>query len=176
LAINRPSFANIGPNYTAHATMVRCGRKDQTTHSVTVHYLNNGQVNVRFILGKSEFFLPAVLMLKALCDTTDREIYEKIISGSCTAATGQAEVASYLLDAAEVLLQTFHSNPEYSQVYSQQQALAFIGNRFRVVMKQANSRMTDAQVGQFLLSKYIYVHLASGQDKFNLLMYVVETL
>lgn len=150
--------------------MIRCGRKDGTTHSVTVHYLSNGQVNVRFILGKSEFFLPAVLMLKAICDTTDREIYEKIVSGSCTAATSSSDVASYLLDASEVLLQTMQSHPDYTQIYSQQQALAFIGNRFRVVMKQATSRMTDVQVGQLLISKFIFVHLSNAQDKFNLLM------
>lgn len=47
----------------------------------------------------------------------------------------------------------------------------FAGSRFRVVLRQVNEKMTDKQVGVFLLKKYVLVHLESPQDKFELLMY-----
>jgi DNA-directed RNA polymerase I subunit RPA2 len=44
--------------------------------------LDNGTAMVRFSLNKQEFFVPAVHILKALCDTTDRQIYENIVQGN----------------------------------------------------------------------------------------------
>jgi DNA-directed RNA polymerase I subunit RPA2 len=49
--------------------------------TLTCHYLNDGTCTVRFLIRKQEFFLPATLLLKALGDATDLEIYEKVTHG-----------------------------------------------------------------------------------------------
>ena len=49
--------------------------------TLTLHYLVDGSANVRFTVRKQEFFLPVVIVLKALVATTDREIYERVLAG-----------------------------------------------------------------------------------------------
>jgi DNA-directed RNA polymerase I subunit RPA2 len=44
MAIERGSFKNRGPNYSDKGVSMRCARKDETTQTVTLHYLNNGEL------------------------------------------------------------------------------------------------------------------------------------
>jgi DNA-directed RNA polymerase I subunit RPA2 len=57
------------------AVAMRCVRPDQSGITITFHYLTDGTVMARFTVRRQEFFLPAVLLLKALVDTSDREVY-----------------------------------------------------------------------------------------------------
>jgi DNA-directed RNA polymerase I subunit RPA2 len=56
-------------------------------------------------------------------------------------------------------------------LYSRQQCLAFIGGKFRVVLR-VDEQMTDVECGEYLTRRLILVHLRSDRDKFNLLMQV----
>ena len=60
---------------------MRCARRDQTTSTVTLHYLTNGDARLRFAIRKQEFLVPVVIMLRALCAVTDRELYERALAG-----------------------------------------------------------------------------------------------
>lgn len=55
---------------------------------------------------------------------------------------------------------------------SREQCLAYIGSSFRVALR-VPERMTDVQVGQFLLDNHFLVHLSpsKGKQKFDLLTY-----
>jgi DNA-directed RNA polymerase I subunit RPA2 len=46
-ALIRPSFNKRGPKYTEYGCMIRCVRPDQSSQSLTVHYLTDGT----FVLG-----------------------------------------------------------------------------------------------------------------------------
>jgi DNA-directed RNA polymerase I subunit RPA2 len=52
-------------------------RTDRTSVTFTLHYLSNGVLTCRFQLRRNEFFIPVIILLKALVPCTDREIYEK---------------------------------------------------------------------------------------------------
>ena len=64
LAIVRPSFQKRGPAYTNFGVMIRCARPDQTSHTVTIHYLTDGNATLRFTYRKQEYMLPLMMVLK----------------------------------------------------------------------------------------------------------------
>ncbi len=80
-ALTRPSFQKRGSQYTDKACTIRCVRPDHSAVTVTLHYLSDGNAMIKFSLKKQEFFIPVVLLAKALVDTTDREIYDKCLRG-----------------------------------------------------------------------------------------------
>lgn len=51
---------------------------------MTVHYLTDGNVSLKFIYHKQEFLVPAYVMLKALAPegTPDRFIYDRLVRGN----------------------------------------------------------------------------------------------
>jgi len=125
LSIHRPSFSRIGSVYSPFATQIRCVRPDQTSQTVTLHYLSDGNCNIRLIIGKAEFFIPVVVVLKSLIDTTDREIYERIMVGNWPAS-----FASFLSDASELLIR----ESAELKIYSRFQCLSYLGKFFIIII------------------------------------------
>eukprot|EP00959_Pyramimonas_sp_CCMP1952_P088031 1841973-Pyramimonas_sp.AAC.1 len=82
MALRRSANSKRGPSYSTLAASMRCVRSDTTSVTVRLHYLTDGRANLAFSLRKREYFIPAALLLKALVDTTDREIYDKIVGAS----------------------------------------------------------------------------------------------
>ena len=79
MAIIRPSFGNRGASYTKFGIQIRSVRPDQTSQTNVLHYLNDGNVTFRFSWRKNEFLVPVVMILKALIETNDREIFDGIV-------------------------------------------------------------------------------------------------
>ena len=77
-AITRGSFVNRGPSYTKYGIQIRSVRPDQTSQTNVLHYLSDGNVMFRFSWRKNEFLVPVLMVLKALAETNDREIYEGV--------------------------------------------------------------------------------------------------
>eukprot|EP00727_Mastigamoeba_balamuthi_P005578 m51a1_g164 putative dna-directed rna polymerase i subunit (1144) ;mRNA; f:530198-534292 len=165
LAVVRPSWANKGPHYTKFGVNMRCMRSDSTTQSITVHYLSSGEVTLRFIFRKQEFFIPAVLLLKAMTGISDRAIYERLVMNDSTNTA--------LANAAEMVLRA-RENSSAPQIHTPGDALAFIGSRFRIVM--ADDSKTDAEIGRSLIDRFIFVHLDSYADKADLLLFCMQKL
>lgn len=78
LAMKRKAYTKRGGEYTDLGVSMRCCRPDQSSQTVVLHYLADGNCTLRVLLKKSEYFIPAVLLLKTFCDTTDREIYDRL--------------------------------------------------------------------------------------------------
>lgn len=176
MAVVRQAYQKRGKAYTTYGTTMRCVRPDQTRyrtrysvstpsislpHSITmtVHYLNDGTSTLRFAIRKQEFFLPVVLVLKALVDTSDREIYEKIVQRDHGNTFTTERVELILKDAKQF------------SVYTRRQCRAYLGERFRVVLGLPAS-ISNEDVGNYLLRRYIFVHLTDDRQKFEVLMYV----
>lgn len=64
MTIVRPSFANRGPSYTPYGCQIRCVRPDETSATVGLNYLSDGQVMFRFSFRKQEFLVPALMVMK----------------------------------------------------------------------------------------------------------------
>lgn len=182
MAVVRQAYQKRGKAYTTYGTTMRCVRPDQTRYqtslldfysvdeltsltsiTVTVHYLNDGTSTLRFAIRKQEFFLPVVLVLKALVDTSDREIYEKIVQRDHGNTFTTERVELILKDAKQF------------SVYTRRQCRAYLGERFRVALGLPAS-ISNEDVGNYLLRRYIFVHLTDDKQKFEVLMYVAPLL
>ncbi|TGZ82716.1 beta and beta-prime subunits of DNA dependent RNA-polymerase [Ascodesmis nigricans] len=164
MAIVRPSFANRGASYTNMGVQIRCVRPDQTSQTNVLHYLHDGNVTFRFSWRKQEYLVPVVMILKALVETNDREIFDELVSL-------KDRENSFITDRVELLLRTYKAQ----QLYTQTETLQFLGDKFRVVMRVAPD-MTDVEVGKYFLRKVVLVHLKDNRDKFRLMIFMVRKL
>lgn len=99
-----------------------------------------------------------MLILKALVSASDLEIFEAVVM--------QDYDNTFLTDRVELLLRSFKSH--YS-LYTGDQCLDYLGDRFRVVLGQPED-MTNRELGIWLVRKVILVHLDDPRDKFRMLM------
>jgi DNA-directed RNA polymerase I subunit RPA2 len=163
LALVRGGFANRGSTYSNFGIQIRCARRDQTTLTNVLHYLTDGNVMFRFSWRKTEYLIPVMMILNALVETTDKAIFDGI-----TAGRGEE---AFFAERVEGLLRPYKNY----HLYSQEETLAYLGNKFRVVLDESED-LTDEEVGRIFLHKIVLVHLTSNTDKFRLLMYPSSVL
>uniref|UniRef100_A0A8H7K9R7 RNA polymerase Rpb2 domain-containing protein n=1 Tax=Bionectria ochroleuca TaxID=29856 RepID=A0A8H7K9R7_BIOOC len=138
MAINRPSFQNRGPGYTPYGIILRSVRPDETSQTNVLHYLNDGNMTFRFSWRKNEYLIPAMMILKALVETNDREIFEGLVG---PAGSKSAE-NTFLTDRIELLLRTYKS---YG-LYTKHETRAYLGEKFRIVLGVPET-MSNYEVG-----------------------------
>lgn len=163
MALIRPSFGNRGNAYTKYGVQIRCVRPDQTSQTNVLHYLKDGNVTFRFSWRKNEYLVPVVMVLKALIETNDREIFDGIVASDTS--------DSFLTDRLELLLRTYKSY----NLYSNKETLAYLGDKFRVVL-EASPDVSDIDVGKEFLKRIVLVHLNSNGDKFRMLLFMIRKL
>lgn len=163
MAIIRPSFGNRGASYTKFGIQIRCVRPDQTSQTNVLHYLNDGNVTFRFSWRKNEYLVPVMMIMKALVETSDREIFDGIVGADTS--------NSFLTDRLELLLRSYK---KYN-LYSKQETLAYLGDKFRVVFG-ATPDVSDIEVGQEVLKRIVLVHLEDPKDKFRMLLFMIRKL
>jgi DNA-directed RNA polymerase I subunit RPA2 len=163
MAIIRPSFANRGQSYTKLATTIRCVRNDQSSLTMTLHYLTSGSCMLRLTIKKQEFFLPAPLVLMALVNTTDRQIFESILRGN-TGDVFAAERCELMIREAKRL-----------GLHTRSEVLAYLGRHFRLVLTPEGNP-TDEEAGKFLLDQFLFVHCTDNRQKFDVLCLMIRKL
>ncbi|KAL1540302.1 DNA-directed RNA polymerase I subunit RPA2 [Salvia divinorum] len=169
----RNSFRERREGYTDKAVVIRCVREDQSAVSVKLYYLNSGSARLGFWIQGREYLLPVGIILKALTETTDHEIY---LSLTCCYNDkydrGKGSVGTQLIgERAKIILDEL----QHFSLYTRTQCLQHIGEHFQAVMvgleKQSYSDVADA-----VLRDYIFVHLDDNIDKFNLLILMLQKL
>lgn len=164
MAIVRNSFVNRGSSYSQYGIQIRSTRLDQTSQSNVLHYLNDGNVTFRFSWRKNEYLVPVVMILKALIETNDKEIFDGIV--------GQETGNSFLTDRLELLLRSYKA---YG-VHSQQETLAYLGDKFRVAFG-ASLAESDIDVGKEVLKRIVLVHLQDdNRAKFRMILFMIRKL
>lgn len=174
MAINRPSFQNRGPGYTPYGIILRSVRPDETSQTNVLHYLNDGNVTFRFSWRKNEYLVPVIMILKALVETNDREIFEGVIGPMGSKSTEN----TFLTDRVELLLRTYKS---YG-LYTKSETRAFLGQKFRVVLGVPEV-MSDYDVGTEFLRRIVLVHLGNidvtdkqDNEKFRMVLFMIRKL
>jgi DNA-directed RNA polymerase I subunit RPA2 len=174
MAIERNAFQGRGPTFSKYAMSIRSVRPDQTSQTNVLHYLTDGNVTFRFSWRKNEYLVPAVMILKALVDTNDREIAQGIIGTS----TSKQTPSSFVADRTELLLRTYKAY----NLKTRAQTLAYLGEKFRPVLAQPLTK-SDEKVGEEFLRKIVLPHLgninvtrAQNNDKFQLLLFMIRKL
>jgi DNA-directed RNA polymerase I subunit RPA2 len=175
MAIIRPSFENRGATYTKYGVQIRCVRLDQTSQTNVLHYLSDGNVTFRFSFRKNEYLIPVMMVLKALAETSDREIFETIVGP----AGGQdLDSKQFVTDRVELLLRTYKAY----NIHTKAKTRAHLGSKFRVVLGIAED-VSDEDAGTELLRKIVLPHLgsydvteANDADKFQMLLFMIRKL
>ncbi|KAI9739852.1 MAG: DNA-directed RNA polymerase I subunit RPA2 [Claussenomyces sp. TS43310] len=174
MAISRSSFENRGPAYTKYATLLRSVRPDQTSQTNFLHYLDDGNVIFRFSWRKNEYLVPVMMMLNALVETNDREIFEGLVG----VVGSKGADNTFLTDRVELLLRTY----KVYGLYTKSKTRAYIGEKFRPVLGVPDT-MSDYDVGTEFLRKVVLVHLgnvdvtdAQDSDKFKMLLFMTRKL
>ncbi|MEW5309998.1 MAG: hypothetical protein WDW38_001834 [Sanguina aurantia] len=167
MALKRSAYRKRGSNYTEAATLLRCVQPDQSSSTVRCHYLTDGTVNFAFTMRKSEYFIPAGILLKCFIQVTDKELFDKILS----AAPPGSGHASFVAERAELLL----IRATKSGLRTRAQCVEYLGSHFRVALDQP-ARKSDHDVGLYLLDKFVFTHLSEPSDKLQMLLQMLHKL
>lgn len=165
LAQTRSHYSQSGPNFSTHLVHIRCVRDDESSHSNALHFLHTGDCTIRFLWRRQNYFLPAVLLLRAWRNTTDREIYQLIVQGD--------NDNTFVTDRVEGMLRAWRNSEMGSMANTREECTAHIGALFRTSVDLPQSA-TDAEVGAHILRKVMFIHLDSDEAKFNLLIYMIR--
>ncbi|EXC31692.1 putative DNA-directed RNA polymerase I subunit RPA2 [Morus notabilis] len=173
MSMVRNSFRDRRQGYTDKAVGIRCVREDQSSVSVRVYYLRNGSARLGFWVHGREYLLPVGIVLKALVDTTDREIYASLTCCySEKYGKGKGVVGTQLLgERAQIILDEVRALSLYTRI----ECLEHIGEHFQPVMEGFENKSFSV-VAESVLKDYIFVHLDNNYDKFNLLIFMVQKL
>ncbi|KAI1083195.1 DNA-directed RNA polymerase I subunit RPA2 [Whalleya microplaca] len=174
LAINRPSFTSRGPAYSQFGIILRSVRPDETSQTNVLHYLNDGNVTFRFSWRKNEYLVPVMMILKALVETNDREIFEGLVGSPDSKGIQN----TFLTDRVELLLRTYKT---YG-IYTMAQTRAYLGEKFRPVLGVPDT-LSHYEVGTEFLRRIVLVHLGNvhvteeqDSDKFRMLLLMIRKL
>ncbi|CAN6293083.1 unnamed protein product [Urochloa humidicola] len=173
MGLVRGSFVKRGAGYTDKAVVMRCVHTDQSSVTVKLYYLQNGSARLGFWLAGREFLLPVGIVLKALIDTSDREIFTSLTCCySDKFGRGKGVVSTQLIgERAQIILDEVRDQ----SLLTRMQCLVHIGKYFRSVMEGFENYDYET-VAKAVLKDYIFVHLENNHDKFNLLIFMLQKL
>jgi DNA-directed RNA polymerase I subunit RPA2 len=66
IAMKRSGWKNRGKNFSDLGVLLECGKRDMTTTKNVLHYVKTGTAKFMFSLGRELFFVPVMMILKAL--------------------------------------------------------------------------------------------------------------
>ncbi|CAN1306662.1 DNA-directed RNA polymerase I subunit 2 [Linum perenne] len=177
--IVRKSFCTRHDGFTDKAVQIRCVREfqssltDQSAVTVKLYYLHNGSARLGFWMQNYEYLFPVGIFLKAFIQTSDREIYQQLTS-CCSDGheKGKGAVGSQLVgERAKIIIEEVRD----MSLFTQDDCLRHIGDCFKPVMDGLEND-TTLNVGHAVLKNYILVHLTNLDDKFNLLIFMLQKL
>ncbi|KAK9055998.1 hypothetical protein SSX86_027085 [Deinandra increscens subsp. villosa] len=163
----RSAFRNRREGFTDKAVVIRCVREDQSAVTLNLYYLSNGSARVGFRIRGRENLLPIGLVLKALIDTTDHEIFLSLTSvyndkyekaKGCVGTQILNERAMIILNEVKDL-----------SLFTRIQCLEYMGEYFKPFM-DGMEHDSHAAVADAVLREFVLVHLDNNHDKFNLLI------
>ncbi len=178
VGIRRASNAKRYPTFTDYATTIRCVLPDERGAVIKCYYEEQGTVRTGVTIGNREAFIPTGLLLRALISLSERDLYAHLVAGAPAPAQGGPEgeepsdFAVFVARRAEKLLRECHRQG----VLTPQQAAARLGAQLRDKLKMGDDPMSDVDVGMWFLDRYLFIHLSSMEDKFLLLVLMVQKL
>ena len=172
--LERGAFTNRGPTYSKFGVSIRSVRPDQSSQTNVLHYLNDGNVTLRFSWRKSEYLVPVAMVLHALVETNDLEIAHGIVGQK----SAKSKSNSFVSERVEMLLRTYKAY----NLKTRKQTLAYLGAKFRPVL-QCSITISDERVGEEYLRRIVLPHLgnvevteAQNNDKFQMILFMIRKL
>lgn len=163
LVIERSSFKNRGTSYSDKGIIMRCTRGDQSSKTLTLHYLNNGGATLRFNVRKQEYLVPVVMIAKALMNISDQELFNRIVGGDVN--------NTFLTTRLELLLRDFKAY----NLKSMNECQEYLGGLFRAFLP-ISARVSDLEAGKFLIKQYMFIHIDAFPEKLDCLIFMIRKL
>ena len=174
MAIVRTSFMTRGSMYTKFGIQIRCVRPDQTSQTNVLHYCSDGNITFRFSWKKNEYLVPVVMILKALIETNDRDIFEKLVGPEGSEGIKN----TFIIERVELLLRSYKAYGLHGTTTTR----AYLGEKFKPVL-DVPADISNLAAGTEFLRKIVLVHLGNvdvtksqDTDKFNMLLFMVRKL
>jgi len=174
MAIIRGSFVNRGSAYSKFGIQIRSVRPDMTSQTNVLHYLSDGNVTFRFSWKKNEYLVPVMMILKALMETNDRQVFEGLVGGTKSKGVNN----TFVTERVELLLRTYKAY----RIHGKAVTRAYLGGKFKHVLNVPKD-ILDEDSGSEFLRKIVLVHLgnvnvADEQDghKFDMLLFMIRKL
>lgn len=133
MSVQRSTYRNRGPGYTDKAVVTRCTRADETSVTVRLYYVQHGSAILGFTIRRREYLIPVGIVMKALIDTSDREIYLQLTSICNESYQGQkgAVGTQFVSQRTQIILDEVRQYGLFTRI----QCLKFIGERFQTVLE-----------------------------------------
>lgn len=173
MSMVRNSFRDRREGYSDKAVVIRCVREDQSGVTVKLYYLNNGSARLGFWIQGREYLLPVGVVLMALADTNGHEIYKSLTSCYDENLKGSKGcVGTHLVGERALIIV---NELKDLSLLKRSQCLQHLGEHFQPVMDGLEDKSFSV-VADAVLKDYIFVHLDNNQDKFNLLIFMLQKL
>lgn len=164
VAVKRSTWKDRGQNFTELGILVRSVRNDECSYNNVLHFLSNGSAKLMFSQAKFMSYLPVFLMMKCMVPFTDEMIYQRLIKGF--------EEDQYYLSCLQTMMKEVHEEGIHNQV----DALNYLGSIFRSKFNELPEWASNYEITKFILDQRVFIHLEDYEDKFNLLVFMVQKL
>ncbi|CAH1963354.1 unnamed protein product [Acanthoscelides obtectus] len=164
VAIKRNTWKQRGALFSEYGVSIRCVKEDQTATNNVLHYVTDGSAKLMFSYQKVLYYAPLSLILKCLCNYSDRHIYQRLIQG--------CEDDLYYVDCVQRMLRELH----VENLHRTEECRTYLGRMFRVKFNECPAWSSDAEVTDFILRKCVLIHLDSFEDKFSALVFMTQKL
>ncbi|XP_059471890.1 DNA-directed RNA polymerase I subunit RPA2 [Neocloeon triangulifer] len=164
VALQRGSWKNRGPSFSDLGIVMRCVSEDLRSVNNVVHFLLDGSCKFMFSHERTLCFVPVSVMLRALSERSDLDIFHNLLHG--------AEDDQYYQGCLKTILRQAHDE----KVHTKQDALKFLGSNFRYKFRRLPTWYTDEEVGEFIIRRSICIHLENDEDKFECICEMVRKL
>ena len=164
LAVERSSYSKRGKHFTPFAIQMRSMRQDMSSQTTTLHYTSTGNMIICLSVRKQQYFIPLGIMLRALYDSSDAELYSILI--------GSMVHDAFIVERAELILR---EGPRNCEVYTKIQCLKYLGKVFRI-MYDAYNDDDELDTAHRMLSDHFLVHSHLHSEKFNSLVIMTHKL
>eukprot|EP00768_Dysnectes_brevis_P002220 gnl/Dysnectes_brevis/1713_a1948_1606.p1 GENE.gnl/Dysnectes_brevis/1713_a1948_1606~~gnl/Dysnectes_brevis/1713_a1948_1606.p1 ORF type:complete len:1139 (-),score=414.09 gnl/Dysnectes_brevis/1713_a1948_1606:136-3552(-) len=163
--MDRGAYMKRGSSFTTKAISFRSVRSDERSQTLVLHAQQDGSALLRVLIRKREYFLPLVLIMRALKESTDLEIFTSITHG---------DDDTFLSERLELMLHDSHG----SGLFRQADVISFLGSKFKAVMYlKDRTDLSDMAIGRMFLARHVFWHLGEdGPAKFDLLALMARQL
>lgn len=138
--------------YTEYSVMIRSVAEDELGQKNEIKYCVDGNIHFKTFLNRRIYVIPIVLLMRALVNCTDEEIFES-------------------LGCDQRVLTVLAKMKEY-ECYSQKECIEYLGMRFKAILKIEDKY----ECGMEFIRRTVLPHLEKLEDKFNLMVEAVKKL
>nr|XP_042904029.1 DNA-directed RNA polymerase I subunit RPA2 isoform X2 [Parasteatoda tepidariorum] len=161
IALIDSKFKKRCAGFTEYAVLIRSVKDYHTSRNVYLHYMDGGFVRIGLQVRNKMYYIPFMLVMKALKDDTDLSIVEEIMKFR----NGDSHLREILINMLRDLY-----NFDQKKGKLKKDAKSYLGQSFSPVIKDP---YTPCEISDYLFRKCLLIHLTDNEDKHLFLSYSI---